>query len=68
MIMFLIGLILGAGIMTFVDLTFTKVIGTIHIENDLENSGEKYIFDFTKDFHKVKNHQIVRLRIKDHTH
>ena len=43
------------------------IVGTIHIEADLENSGEIYRFSFD-NFDEARKSKIVRMKIEDHTH
>lgn len=63
-ILILISWIFG-GISVWV-ITTKPCIGTIHIEPDTENSGEKYIFTFD-DFDSARNSKYVKMRIEDHT-
>ena len=56
---------LSGSIFTVV-LTTKPCIGTIHIEPDTENSGEKYVFSFD-DFDSARNSKYVKMRIEDHT-
>lgn len=55
-----------AGGITVWVLTTKPCIGTIHIEPDTENSGEKYVFSFD-NFDSARNSKYVKMRIEDHT-
>ena len=44
-----------------------RIIGTLHIEKDLENGGEQYRFSFDS-FDEARKSKIVRFKIEDHTH
>ena len=43
-----------------------KCIGTLHIEPDMDDGGEKYRFSFN-DFSAARNSKLVTLRMVDHT-
>lgn len=63
-LLILIGLLSGS-IITWLFIG-SKYAGTIHIENDTENSGEKYVFSFN-DFDYMRTSKSVRLHVEDHT-
>ena len=60
---------IGAVIGTIVTRLFIggNIIGTLHIEQDLENGGEQYRFSFDS-FDEARKSKIVRFKIEDHTH
>ena len=43
------------------------IIGTLHIEQDLNNGGEQYRFSFDS-FDEARKSKIVRFKVEDHTH
>lgn len=65
----MIAICIGAVIGTIVTRLFIggRIIGTLHIEQDLENGGEQYRFSFDS-FDEARNSKIVRFKIEDHTH
>ena len=65
---FIVGCMLGSVIGTVVTIIMKRQIhiGTIHIEYDRENSGEKYIFSFD-NFDGLRTKKSGIVDIVDHT-